>query len=218
MINHYLNSFLKISFSVATLCICSSGLLFEIHAQVESDSTSDANSSGIMLLGDTTSAVKGIAMSQNRAFAIDTLFRSPWGAVGRSFLIPGWGQWYNDSKWKAPVFMIADVSLISVYLGKNKKVNRIEHQRKQINRQINTDPFLTTEQKQILQSRYNNLTARLDGALNDRNVYGWYFAISHLLGMVDAYVDAHLYKFKDKMDIAYDPSLNTVYLCWRVQW
>ncbi|MBL7994676.1 hypothetical protein JNM05_04820 [bacterium] len=218
MINHYLNSFLKMSFSVATLYICGFGLLSELHAQVESDSTRGRNPSQIMLLGDTTAAVKGTAMPKNRTFAIDTLFRSPWGAVGRSFLMPGWGQWYNDSKWKAPVFMIADVSLITVYMSKNKRVNRIEHQRKQIDRQIKTDPFLTTEQKQILQSRYNNLTSRLDGALNDRNVYGWYFAISHLLGMVDAYVDAHLYKFKDKMDMAYDPGLNTVYLCWRVQW
>lgn len=176
-----------------------SPMFFELRAQAGSDSL---NSAG----------------QQSRAFAIDTLYRSPWGAVGRSFVIPGWGQWYNDSKWKAPVFVIGDVSMMSIYMVKNKKVKRMENQRKQIDRQIRTDPFLTTEQRQILRSRYNNLTAGLDGALNDRNLYGWLFAISHLLGMVDAYVDAHLYNFKDKMDLAYDPSMNTVYLCWRVQW
>jgi len=36
----------------------------------------------------------------------DTTFimaKSPWGAVGRSALIPGWGQFYNNSYWKIPV-------------------------------------------------------------------------------------------------------------------
>ena len=186
------------------ICIVTAGLLnstmfFELHAQAVSDSM---NSSGM----------------QSRAFAVDTLYRSPWGAVGRSFLVPGWGQWYNGSKWKVPVFVIGDVSMMRIYVVKNRKVKRIENQRKQIDRQIKTDPFLTDEQKQILRSRYNNLTGSLDGALNDRNLYGWLFAISHLLGMVDAYVDAHLYNFNDKMDLAYDPEMNTVYLCWRVQW
>lgn len=174
-------------------------MFFEVRAQVVSDSL---NTSGM----------------QSRAFAVDTLYRSPWGAVGRSFLIPGWGQWYNNSKWKAPVFVIGDVSMMRIYVVKNRKVKRLENQRKQIDRQIKTDPFLTAEQKQILQSRYNNLTGSLDGALNDRNLYGWLFAISHLLGMVDAYVDAHLFNFKDKMDLAYDPEMNAVYLRWRVQW
>ena len=29
--------------------------------------------------------------------------KSPWGAVGRSALIPGWGQYYNESYWKIPI-------------------------------------------------------------------------------------------------------------------
>ncbi len=199
MINVILNSLLK-----SAICIFIAGLLnslvfFELRAQAVTDSLSTSG-------------------SQNRAFSVDTLYRSPWGAVGRSFLIPGWGQWYNDSQWKVPVFVIGDVSMMSIYVVKNRKVRRIENQRKQIDRQIKKDPFLTDEQKRILRSRYNNLTGSLDGALNDRNLYGWLFAISHLLGMVDAYVDAHLYNFNDKMDLAYDPEMNTVYLSWRVQW
>ncbi|MFN3693677.1 MAG: DUF5683 domain-containing protein, partial [Ignavibacterium sp.] len=36
----------------------------------------------------------------------DTTFqmtKSPWGAVARSAIIPGWGQFYNESYWKIPV-------------------------------------------------------------------------------------------------------------------
>jgi hypothetical protein len=174
-------------------------LFFDLRAQIVSDSLTPGG-------------------TQSRAFSVDTLYRSPWGAVGRSFLIPGWGQWYNDSYWKAPVFIIGDVSMLRIYFIKNRKVKRIEILRKQIDRQIKNDPFLSVEQKQILRSRYNNLTVDLDGALNDRNFYGWLFAISHLLGMVDAYVDAHLYNFDNKMDLAYDPEKDAVFLSLRVQW
>lgn len=216
--NEIPNRILEYVFGFAIIYLVNSILFFELHAQVGADSLKGTEPVKVMLLGDTTLMRKNTEEPKYRAFIQDTLFRSPWGAVGRSFLIPGWGQWYNDSKWKTPVFLIADVSMLSIYTVKNRKVSRIEHQRKQIDRQIKTDPFLTNEQKQILRSRYNNLTSSLDGALNDRNLYGWYFAISHLLGMVDAYVDAHLYHFQDKMEMAYDPEMDTVYFCWRVHW
>jgi hypothetical protein len=199
MINDVFNKLLSSAIFFIKIYLFSSLLFFTIYAQNSPDS---ANYSG----------------TQNRAFAGDTLARSPWGAVGRSFLIPGWGQWYNESGWKAPLFIVTDVSMMRIYMVKNRKVKRIEQERKQIDRQIKSDPFLSAEQKLILRSRYNNLTSGLDGALNDRNLYGWLFAISHLLGMVDAYVDAHLYHFKDKMDLAYDPEMNAVYVSWKVQW
>lgn len=192
-------------------------MFFEVHAQVEADTLRGSEKPRVLLAGDSTALQKNAGGTASRAFAVDTLYRSPWGAVARSLVFPGWGQWYNDSKWKAPVFLFADASMMSIYMVKNKKVSRIEHQRKQIDRQIRTDPFLTNEQRQILNGRYNNLTTRLDGALNDRNLYGWLFAISHLLGMVDSYVDAHLFNFNEKMDIAYDPSVRAVVLTWRIQ-
>lgn len=139
-------------------------------------------------------------------FTGDSLFRSPWGALVRSFIVPGWGQWYNDAKLKAPVFLAGDVAMIGIYIHKNKSVRRIENQRTRIDRQIKSDPFLSAGQKNILQNRFNNLTNNLDGALTSRNLYGWFFAISHLLGMIDAYVDAHLFNFNDKMDFVFDPS------------
>ncbi|HNE83533.1 MAG TPA: DUF5683 domain-containing protein [bacterium] len=136
-------------------------------------------------------------------FTGDTLFRSPWGAVGRSFLVNGWGQWYNERPMKGLVFLGADAAMIYFYRVKNRKVDKIQAQRKRIDRQLVNDPFLTPEQKSILRSRFSNLTSDLDGALTDRNLYGWLFAISHLMGMIDAYVDAHLFNFDEKMELAY---------------
>jgi hypothetical protein len=38
--------------------------------------------------------------------------KSPWGATLRSAILPGWGQLYNESYWKAAGFLIADGYLI----------------------------------------------------------------------------------------------------------
>lgn len=148
-------------------------------------------------------------------FRGDTLLRSPWGAVGRSFLIPGWGQWYNDRPWKALIFITTDLSALYFYRERNKTVRSIEKQRRIIDRQIRYDPYLSDEQKRILVQRFRNLTTRLDGALNRRNIYGWLFALSHLLCMTDAYVDAHLYGFDEKMDMAWIPTDQGGFLVFR---
>jgi hypothetical protein len=150
-------------------------------------------------------------------FRGDTLLKSPWGAVLRSFIIPGWGQWYNESKWKVPVFISTDGTMLYFYNIKDKKVQSIERKRRRIDRQLKTDPFLTPSMRSILSRRFSGLTSDLDGALNRRNLYGWLFALSHLLGMVDAYVDAHLFEFDTKMDLALRPTPTGCALTWTLE-
>ncbi len=47
-----------------------------------------------------------------------------------------------------------------------------------------------------------------DTAIKDfqgkRNLYTWYFALTYILTLVDAYVDAYLYKFDEAMEISHD--------------
>lgn len=151
-----------------------------------------------------------------RTFRGDTLLKSPWGAVLRSLIIPGWGQWYNESKWKAPLFITTDGTMLYFYNKRDNKVQSIERKRKRIDRQLRTDPFLTPARRSILMSRFTNLTNDLDGALDRRNLYGWLFALSHLMGMIDAYVDAHLFDFDSKMDLAIVPAPSGWLLCWKL--
>ncbi|MBX7151178.1 hypothetical protein K1X84_06020 [bacterium] len=151
-------------------------------------------------------------------FVGDSLFKSPWGAVGRSLVIPGWGQLYNEQPLKAGLFAVTDVSMLLIYHQKDKKVTRIEKKRKDIDRQLKNDPFLTVDQRARLNSSFNSLTGDLDDALNARNLYGWFFAISHLLSLVDAYVDAHLFKFDDKMELTYVPVSKGYILTMRLRW
>jgi len=42
----------------------------------------------------------------------DKPLKSPWGAVLRSAMIPGWGQVYNESYWKAAGYFLVDGYLI----------------------------------------------------------------------------------------------------------
>jgi len=156
--------------------------------------------------------------SSSRTFAGDTLIKSPWGAVAMSFAIPGLGQMYNEEPGWAAVFVVGDVSMASIYYHKNKKVRRIENTRNRIDLQIKSDPFLTEEKKSRLQSQFNRLTSRLDVSLNDRNLYGWLFALSHLLGMVNAYVDAHLYQFDEKMNLACGVKEDEIRMRLAIRW
>jgi hypothetical protein len=42
--------------------------------------------------------------------------KSPWGAVIRTLIVPGWGQFYNEDYWKTPVFLGAAAGLYYVII------------------------------------------------------------------------------------------------------
>ena len=49
--------------------------------------------------------------------------KSPWGAVGRSAIIPGWGQIYNESYWKAPVIWGVMGWFVYAWIDNNNNYN-----------------------------------------------------------------------------------------------
>ena len=99
----------------------------------------------------------------------DNSLKSPWGAVARSAVLPGWGQIYTDHYVKAAIaFSINGLLVYQIYYYEMK----------------------WREEKN-------------EGYRAKRNLYTWYFSLAYLLTMVDAYVDAYLYKFDDAMKIAY---------------
>lgn len=115
----------------------------------------------------------------------DTVFvmeKSAWGAVLRSAVIPGWGQFYNESYWKFPI--VWGVAGWFVY-------NWIDTNNKYLD---NRDLFLGTNN-----SIYKN---RRDFYRDERDKFAIYLTLTYLLNLVDAYVDAHLFDFnveEDKM-------------------
>lgn len=108
----------------------------------------------------------------------DTVFvmqKSPWGAVLRSAVIPGWGQFYNESYWKIPVIWGLTGWFVYNWIDTNNEY--IE----------NRDLYAQTNQ--------NIYLLRRDFYRDQRDNFAIYLALTYILTLVDAYVDAHMFDF-----------------------
>lgn len=108
----------------------------------------------------------------------DTTFqmtKSPWGAVARSAIIPGWGQFYNESYWKIPVIWGTAAWFVYNWVDNNNLYN---------------------DYRSLYQSTQNEYYRRLRNFYRDqRDNFSIYLGLLYLLNLVDAYVDAHLFDF-----------------------
>jgi len=67
-----------------------------------------------------TASHKTSKIDTTRLFS-DKPYKSPLGAVLRSAVVPGWGQYYNESYIKAGVALTVNAALISAILYNNNK-------------------------------------------------------------------------------------------------
>jgi hypothetical protein len=117
--------------------------------------------------------------------------KSPWGAVGRSAILPGLGQIYNESYWKAPVIWGIMGYFISVWINQN---NLYKEYRDLFEDSITEDNPGGNDQFYTLREFYRD----------QRNDFAIYIVLTYLLNLVDAYVDAHLFDF----DVSPEPFTN----------
>jgi hypothetical protein len=101
--------------------------------------------------------------------------RSPTGALLRSAVLPGWGQFYNDEPVKGIVMGAAEIGLLSWLIS--------EH----IQAEDARTAYLETGDPGDLASYERHRGRRLDLI--------WYTSAAWLYGMLDAYVDAYLFSF-----------------------
>jgi hypothetical protein len=97
--------------------------------------------------------------------------RNPTGALLRSAVLPGWGQFYNDEPVKGLAFGAAELGLLGWLILENGAAE---------------DARLSGDDLSYQTHRQR----RLDLI--------WYTSAAWLLGMLDAYVDAHLYSFSSE--------------------
>lgn len=101
--------------------------------------------------------------------------KSPWGAVLRSAIIPGFGQFYNESYWKIPVIWGIGAWLVYNWVDNND---------------------LYKQYGDLYRSTLNSIYRQNRNFYRDqRDNFAIYIGLLYLLNLVDAYVDAHLFDF-----------------------
>jgi hypothetical protein len=103
--------------------------------------------------------------------------KNPTSAMLRSMALPGWGQWYNEKKFKAVIFGGAEIGLVADAIVQNQ-----------------------------LAARSGNILDR-EFYRNNRSLAIWYLGAAILYSMADAYVDAHLFDFDDRQELTLEPAL-----------
>lgn len=107
--------------------------------------------------------------------------KSPTGAMLRSAVLPGWGQFYNESYWKVPI--VWGVTGWFVYMWTDRNSDYKYYQdlyNKSLLEPSNGD------------SKFKSLR---DFYRDDRDLFSFYLGLTYFLNLIDAYVDAHLFDF-----------------------
>ena len=138
------------------------------------------------LFGQEDTTVVQDSISQSEVFVMQ---KSPWGAVVRSAIVPGWGQIYNESYWKAPIVWGVMGWFVYAWVDNNNKY---------------------IDYKNLYLQAGNSLDLEYRNFYRDqRDEFAIYFALTYFLTLVDAYVDAHLYDFSvGKNNFTNSPMFN----------
>lgn len=115
-----------------------------------------------------------LPQSQTTESVKDTMVsKNPTGAMLRSIVVPGWGQFYNDKWLKGIVIAGAEIGLIANAVVLNQWAKEAE----------------TDDERYFY--------------LDNRNLSFWLLGATILYSMTDAYVDAHLFNFDDSPDLSF---------------
>ena len=134
----------------------------------------------IFILTLTLSAQTDSSITDQDTDTVFVMSKSPWLAVGLSAVLPGAGQIYNESYWKAPVIWGISAWLIYNWVDLND------------NYKYYGDLYTQTgnEYYKELRSSYRD----------ERDLFTIYMVLTYVLNLVDAYVDAHLFDFTVEED------------------
>lgn len=108
--------------------------------------------------------------------------KSPWKAVLLSAVLPGLGQFYNESYWKLPIVAVVGGSLAYYFFHNNSLY--LDYRDLYASSQTAENPYGDERYKRLRESYRDS---------RDQNLL--YFMMFYLVNLADAYVDAHLYDF-----------------------
>jgi TM2 domain-containing membrane protein YozV len=113
--------------------------------------------------------------------------KQPWKAVLFSAIIPGAGQFYNQSYWKTPIILGLSIYFGYSYYQQDKTYRSYRDQYSASQTPSNPEGnFYLKAQRELYR--------------NSRDDFLWYFIVVDFINLVDAYVDAQLFDFTVKED------------------
>lgn len=134
------------------------------------------------LTNDSTFTTEKPKTSTSKKFR---MHKSPTKAVLLSAVLPGAGQFYNESYWKVPIIAGLVGYFGYEYFNQNSKYKDYKEQYE--NSQTPENPAGDL-----------NLKQQREFYRDQRDNFVWYFMIVYVINLVDAYVDAHLFDFDVK--------------------
>lgn len=124
--------------------------------------------------------------------------KSPTGAIWRSLVLPGWGQIYVESYWKAPIFTGATAFFVyriayfhSNFTEYGGKVEALESRLERLKEEDPSNPEINELEYRIIPVEKN----RREYYRDNRDMSAFYLLGVYALAAVDAYVGAHLFDF-----------------------
>ncbi|MBX2992260.1 MAG: hypothetical protein KF749_13995 [Bacteroidetes bacterium] len=126
--------------------------------------------------------------------------KSPGLALALSAVLPGAGQFYNESYWKVPILLGFGYYFASQWIDAN---DSIKHYRRLYGESITPENSAGNPTYSRLREDYKDI----------RDTFSWYIFIYYLVNLVDAYVDASLYDFNvgDDLSIRLMPEFDHQY-------
>jgi hypothetical protein len=124
-------------------------------------------------------------------------FKSPGTAVLLSAILPGAGQVYTGRYWKVPIVLGLSSYFVYEVIKQNKSYKSAQGQ---YTESVNNGENKGQGNAQLQYER--------DFYRDQRDRFGFYFLLTYLLNMVDAYVDASLFGFDVGDNLAGGTSLK----------
>lgn len=113
--------------------------------------------------------------------------KSPWQAMWRSLVVPGFGQYYNEQYWKVPLFVGATGYLV---------YNIIDNQNKFIDKRA---AVLAAD---AAGKPSSTLKVEREFYRDKRDEAAFYLLGVYVISVIDAYVGAHIYDFDVGEDVS----------------
>ncbi|MBZ0198888.1 MAG: hypothetical protein K8H86_03405 [Ignavibacteriaceae bacterium] len=112
--------------------------------------------------------------------SVFVMSKSPWGSVLRSAVLPGLGQIYNHSYYKAPIIWGVSAYFIYGWIRNNNDYKNFAE---------------AYNSNSSIYNKYNR-----DFYRDQRDMFSVYLGLTYILNLLDAYVDAQLFDFTVEED------------------